>query len=445
MIATLQYHRRHGAGCAGEHPKQTYSDEYQERKKGWKKCQCPITASGSLGRLASRLATKQTDWEKARQAMAPYIAANSWKPDGLNPPSPPDPSPEPRTPARDTTVKTAIQAYMDEHREAKSAFNTLKNYRIQLGKLQRYADQIGLTRITQWDGQKSVVRELRTSWGVSPMTSGKNLGLLKAFFEFCVESEWIKINPARIKRIVNRASKADETEFRQRIPFSDEEIYAMYAACERYGKNIPRKWPKKKSGLVVASSVGYREYARVWTGEDLSDFISVSVYTGLRISDVATFHISSLLPGNQVEVRTKKNGTKVYTVVPAWLTDRIQARAARVGPLIFGAHRTDDINTITNQWRNKLKDLWDLCPPWAIKPEPHRFRHTFARILLQSGTPVSVVAELMGNTEAVVRKHYSAWVPERQEASNNAMRNAFANAPQPGTPHKLNVVPIKSA
>jgi hypothetical protein len=48
-----------------------------------------------------------------------------------------------------------------------------------------------------------------------------------------------------------------------------------------------------------------------------------------------------------------------------------------------------------------------------VKPTPHRFRHTFARILLQKpGVTVRDVAELLGNTEEMIRKHYGAWVPE---------------------------------
>ena len=66
------------------------------------------------------------------------------------------------------------------------------------------------------------------------------------------------------------------------------------------------------------------------------------------------------------------------------------------------------MNVITDVWRRKLKKLWALCGPWKDKPTPHRFRHTFARILLQRpGVTVRDVAELLGNTEQMVRKHYA--------------------------------------
>lgn len=74
------------------------------------------------------------------------------------------------------------------------------------------------------------------------------------------------------------------------------------------------------------------------------------------------------------------------------------------------------LDVITEGWRRKLQKVWKLCGKWKEKPTPHRFRHTFARILLQKpGVTVRDVAKLLGNTEAIVLRHYGAWVVERQE------------------------------
>jgi integrase len=58
----------------------------------------------------------------------------------------------------------------------------------------------------------------------------------------------------------------------------------------------------------------------------------------------------------------------------------------------------------------------------GINGHPHQFRHTAAKRLLVAGLPVSHVATLLGNTENLVRKHYSKWIPERQQAFDNAIR-----------------------
>jgi integrase len=118
------------------------------------------------------------------------------------------------------------------------------------------------------------------------------------------------------------------------------------------------------------------------------------------------------------------------------LQERIRARARKFGPLIFGEHTTESMDVITDVWRRKLKKLWSLCEgpdfKWKEKPTPHRFRHTFARILLQRpGVTVRDVAELLGDTEDMVRRHYAAWVPERQERLTAALKAAFAEKPKP--------------
>ena len=120
------------------------------------------------------------------------------------------------------------------------------------------------------------------------------------------------------------------------------------------------------------------------------------------------------------------------------MQERIRARAKALGPLIFGKHSTRDMNVVTDLWRRKLKRLWDLCGPWSERPTPHRFRHTFARILLQRpNVTVRDVAELLGDTEEMVRRHYAAWVTERQERLTKILKEAFDEKPKP----KLVVMP----
>lgn len=105
----------------------------------------------------------------------------------------------------------------------------------------------------------------------------------------------------------------------------------------------------------------------------------------------------------------------------------VRERARIHGPLIFGSHTTTNINVIAETWRKKLNRLWELCGPWPEKPTPHRMRHSFAHILLQTpGITVRDVAGLMGDTEEMVLKHYGAFVPERQARLTKVLQHAFA-------------------
>src|ERR1035441_8104849 len=89
----------------------------------------------------------------------------------------------------------------------------------------------------------------------------------------------------------------------QRLPFTDVELKKMYDACPKYGTTAKHKW----------------------TGDDVADFISLSIYTGLRISDVALFNIDRMNQAGEIRLRTTKAGTHVYTWVPQWLQDRIRS------------------------------------------------------------------------------------------------------------------------
>ena len=53
------------------------------------------------------------------------------------------------------------------------------------------------------------------------------------------------------------------------------------------------------------------------------------------------------------------------------------------------------------------------------------------RLLLQRGVSPRDVADLIGDTEDVVVKHYARWVPERQERLTNILRDKLSTAPKP--------------
>jgi len=46
---------------------------------------------------------------------------------------------------------------------------------------------------------------------------------------------------------------------------------------------------------------------------------------------------------------------------------------------------------------------------------------------------------LLGNTEQIVRKHYAAWIPERQQRLTAVLKAAFDTKPKP----KPNVIAIR--
>ena len=397
----LKLYRRHRIECEGGHSEDARTGEFEEGRRGWKRCGCLIHVAGTLAGKFSRKQTGKALWDEAKAVAAEWEKAGSW--DGEV--TVPEPLPEAAQPHR-AAIERAVTAFLAELQET-AAFATHKKYRLLLTKFKEFSTQRGYVMVDQWE--PTDVRDFRTSWAINPQTGARRMAMLKPFFEYCVANEWLSRNPARLVKNP-RGRDAGEKRAEQKLPFTDDELKRMYAACPKYGTSDKYKW----------------------TGDDVADFISLSIYTGLRISDVALFHIDRMQTTGEIRLRTTKAGTHVYTWVPQWLQDRIRARATVHGEFIFGAHETKDLDVITDLWRRKLNKVWDLCGPWKVKPTPHRFRHTFARILLQKpGVTVRDVAELLGNTEDMIRKHYGAWVPERQERLTRILREAFDDKPKP--------------
>jgi hypothetical protein len=140
----LNLYRRHRRECKGRHPEDSSSGEFEERKKGWKRCECPIFASGTLDRTFRRKSTGQWEWEPAKATTAIWERAGSWTGSKASQ----HPPPEAESPAG-TTVDRATAAFIAE-REEVSAPNTLRKNRFVLNGLKSHSASKGYVLVEQW-------------------------------------------------------------------------------------------------------------------------------------------------------------------------------------------------------------------------------------------------------------------------------------------------------
>jgi integrase len=407
-------YRRHRLNCKGCHTHNSRSSEYDERKKGWKRCECPIFVSGTLQGTFKRRNTGQWEWDAARLKALSYEDDGSWdrsrQTDQVQV-APAGPAGEER---QRITLADAVNIFLTNREGAKIAPATLRKYRTFTNQLIAFAETKGYVMLDQFTPTDIDLFYSKLSLG--PRAKAKRLGTLRAFFRFAANREMLQKNPVGqdIKPPVGANRVANKA------PFSDEELQRIIDACDRMPSVKWSNW--QGSGL--------------WTGEDLKDFIWTMLYTGLRISDVGLFHMSRLR-GNEVFLRAKKNGGDVFAYIPDWLRDRLQDRAKRRGQQPFIVGQSNRLETVTGMWRRKINAVFALAGSLEETPTPHRFRHTFARILLQRGVPVADVADLLGDDEKTVRDHYARWVPERQARLTKVLKEAFDDKPRP----KLAVMP----
>src|SRR5580658_3505875 len=124
----LNLYRRHGSDCAGGRPHQATTYESDEIRRSWKRCLCPVYASGTIDGRFKRRNTERATWDEAKAVVRTWEDAASW--DGvakLPAPLPPEP---PAADANRITIERAIQAFTTEYQN--HAANTQKNYRLLL-------------------------------------------------------------------------------------------------------------------------------------------------------------------------------------------------------------------------------------------------------------------------------------------------------------------------
>lgn len=402
----LRLYRRHRKGCEAGHPEDSKNGEFEEGRRGWKRCGCPIHVSGTIRGKFKRQSTGKWEWDAARSLAIEWEASGEW---GDRPfPRVPEPSPAIVVLPPAPTVPEATASFLSKCKTRGIRGTTLAKYRTFTNQLNAYAVSCGYSRIDQF----SVLDMDRfyAAWKDGIRSRAKKLERLKSFVLFCKKRTWLIEDIAEDLDAPHGASVPVA-----KAPFTDEELQRIFLACDRIG--APTK-----------PGPGYR----TWSGDDAKDFIFLSIYTGLRISDVATFDVTKRLVGNDVFLRMHKTGKPLSTWIPDWLVERLRRRERIYGSLVFRCGVTLNMKQLCDIWRNaRLRRVFELAGPFEEKPTPHRFRHTFARILLEKGVPVADVAELIGDTERMVTLHYAKWIQTRQDRLTRILQDAFADKPKP--------------
>jgi len=116
-----------------------------------------------------------------------------------------------------------------------------------------------------------------------------------------------------------------------------------------------------------------------------------------------------------LELRRAKTGVAVSCPIP---NDLAKAILALDGDTPFWSGKSD-LEDITKKWRKIYTKIFEAA---GAEGHPHQFRHTTPKRFLVKGVSTGFVASVLGDSEEIVRRHYSKWIPERQEAVDKAIR-----------------------
>jgi len=212
-------------------------------------------------------------------------------------------------------------------------------------------------------------------------------------------------------------------------PFTRDELERIFAATEHLADEYGRR------GGPIARQT--RAFALVMR------------YTGLSIGDAAKLRKDDV-DGCRIRTYRKKTGEDVYAVVPQFVIDALNAAPHDSNEYFFWTGQ-GKLHTRASKWGERLQRLFVLAEVQTeivqkvrrsggkLKGEseivkvsaahPHMFRHSLARDLLEDGTTMAEIAELFGNSVAIVQKHYSKWDVRRQAKLEGRLQHFWERDP----------------
>jgi integrase len=313
------------------------------------------------------------DWEKAQQTI------REWEAEGT-------PAPEELTAI---SLEKACRDFLVDAGSRELQESTLRKYRQLVKQIHAFAAKDGLLFIKQWDLE--TVRRFRLSWRDKGLTVVKKLGRLRALFRFAQESGWIDENPTT--KLKSPTVKQTPT-----MPFTQDEMVQILAACDRYKGNRNR----------------------------IRALVLLLRYSGLRIGDAVRLARDRIV-GTRLFLYTQKTGVPVLCPLPDFVIDALNSFKPMNGTYYFwsGASSRDGV---ARTYMRRFHTIFKLAE--VPNGHAHRFRDTFAVELLLAGVPLERVSVLLGHGSIrVTERHYAPWVRARQEQLEADVRRTWREDP----------------
>jgi integrase len=336
--------------------------EGQRKGRKLRDCNCPLAVEGRLRGRMVRQSLDIRSWEAAQKIV------REWEAEGQK---------------EVMTVDAAGERFLADMRSRSLSQETIKKFDRLLESLKGKFGGVLISDIMADD-----LAKFREGWKASPITARKMLERLRSFFRFSVDRGWIERNPA----LSLKAPKDVQIAVK---PYEKAELEKIAWALDLFpDKGIYGEQNKKR----------------------VRGFVTVLRWTGLRIRDVVQLKRSQVV-GDSIVLRTHKNQKPVKILMHPEVKEVLQENT-NVGDYFFWSGLGEPKSCV-GDWQRSLRRLSEIA---GVHLHAHRWRHTFATDLLSKGVPVSEVAAILGNSPAIVEKHYSQWIQSRQDRLNEAIK-----------------------
>lgn len=322
------------------------------------KCHCPLWCDGQHGERRFRQSLKTRDLRRAYSKIEALEAGSA---------------------APERTLHQAAAAFLATVEGR--AEGTQREYRRVLHYLEEFAHNRGITALSSVDLE--TLDAYRATRKLEDSTWSKELQALRLFFKFCRKRKWVAENPAADMETPKVKPKHKE-------PYTQEDLIAFLKAANEIGRG-----PYERLRAVAV--------------------IQLLRFTALRISDVSLLARDRVKDG-LIHLHTTKTGQAVWLPIPVELERALSDCPIPRGTIGESKYFFWSGNGST---RAVIRDITRSARTVFVRSKvpgahAHRFRHTLATRLLELGWSCEDVASVLGNSSAIVRKHYAQWSAGRQ-------------------------------
>ena len=305
-----------------------------------------------------------------------------------------------------TALAPALQAYFTERliNQRAASPNTIAAYRTTLRLLLAFATERTATAPSKLDLDAldadligAFLDHLEHDRGNSPATRNNRLAAIHSLFAFLALHH--PEHAASIARVL--AIPAKRTERHILTYLTDPEAEALLAACDQQS----------------------------WTGRRDHALFTLTLQTGLRISEVAALTRGDLTLSTGANVHTIGKGRKerrtplipaTRAVLKTWLTEIGASPGDPLFPSRTGSHLSRD--AIEHRLAKHLDTARRNCPSLQAKSVTmHTLRHSAAMRLLLAGNDITVIALWLGHEQVSTTTIYlHADMTHKQQAIDRA-------------------------
>lgn len=290
-----------------------------------------------------------------------------------------------------TTLAPTLQAFFTDRLmgQRQASPHTIAGYRDTFRLLLRFAADRTHTPACELDFADldaplvaAFLTHLETERGNGVRTRNHHLAAIHSLFGYAALHH--PEHAASIQRVLAIPPKRFE---RNLVTFlTDDEVDALIAACDRSS----------------------------WTGRRDHAMITLTIQTGLRISELAGLTCADIVLGAGAHVHCVGKGRKqrhipllplTVEILRAWLAERHGAPSAPLFPTATGRQLSRD--AIERRVSHYARAAAQTCPSLRVKKvSAHTLRHTAAMRLLLSGVDVTVIALWLGHEQVSTTNIY---------------------------------------